>query len=448
MPTLTTATASVSSVQPTAAEDTVRDRPPPPSIPPTIFAAHLFFVICWATGQAVIAMLPVLARRHFAAGDWQTVLITGAGPTLLTAAIFWHEVLQRMSLVRYFICYWLVGVFPLGLATWVNDFWTLWTLQVIAAIGAAAWSPLSGTLLKRFYADHVRGRVFSILSIVTLSSTMLTAAGIGAWLEHDPQAFRIYMPLACVAHLLGIVALIVVARLHHAVPVARTTAPLATAVIAPLRGMGAILRADSRFRRYEQAFMTYGMGWMICNALVPVLATEKLRLSYQEYANATQVAQNFGMIAMAIPMGWLMDRVGAARTSALAFLGLTIYPIALMLAANVTHLAVGTVAFGMAMAGVQVGWLLGPVSLAPRSDLVPQYVAIHATLVGVRGVIAQGLGMLVYVHTGSFIWPMLVAALAFLWSSQQMWTLRSAIVTPPRKSPRPAEPPADLQEAT
>jgi hypothetical protein len=67
--------------------------------------------------------------------------------------------------------------------------------------------------------------------------------------------------------------------------------------------------------------------------------------------------------------------------------------------------------------------MLGPVALAPSPDKVPQYVAIHATFVGIRGKIFQGLGVLLYSLTHGFTLPFLLAAAAFAWSAVQMWRL-------------------------
>ena len=191
--------------------------------------------------------------------------------------------------------------------------------------------------------------------------------------------------------------------------------------------MRQVLRADRTFYRYETAFMTYGVGWMICNALLPVLATDRLKMSYTQFVGSTQVVYPLCMLAMMYPMGWVMDRIGPTRTSGLAFAWLTLYPLGLWFAPTVTWVGVTTMFYGMAMAGVQLGWMLGPVSLAPSRDKVSQYVAIHATLVGLRGIVAQGVGMLLYRITGSFAWPFAIAAIAFAWGSWQMWRLHGAV---------------------
>jgi MFS family permease len=195
----------------------------------------------------------------------------------------------------------------------------------------------------------------------------------------------------------------------------------------PVLHMRQVLRRDRTFYAYEAAFMTYGVGWMICNALLPVLATDRLKMSYTAFASSTQVVYPLCTLAMMLPMGWVMDRLGPTRTSGVAFAWLTLYPLGLWYAPTVNWVAIATVCYGMAMAGVQITWMLGPVALAPSRDKVSQYVAIHATLVGLRGIVAQGVGMLIYRVTGSFAWPFAIAAIAFAWASWRMWRLHGAL---------------------
>ena len=115
------------------------------------------------------------------------------------------------------------------------------------------------------------------------------------------------------------------------------------------------------------------------------------------------------------------------RTSAIAFGILALYPVLLGAATTVAGVALANVVFGFGLAGVFMGWMLGPVALAGSAARVPQYVAIHATLVGVRGIVFQGMAMACYKLTGSFTVPFAAAALAFLWAAVQMWRLHGAI---------------------
>jgi MFS family permease len=195
-------------------------------------------------------------------------------------------------------------------------------------------------------------------------------------------------------------------------------------VLEPVGHMREVLRADNAFFRYEAAFMTYGIGWMCCQALLPILATDKLHLSYAEYQNSTQVVFSTLMLIMIFPAGLLLDRIGAVRTCAIAFSLLTLYPLGLLIAGSASGVALASAAYGIAMAGVHQGWTLGPVAFAPTRDKAAHYAAIHATLVGIRGILFQALAMGLYKLTGGFLFPLLIAAAGFVWSAFQMIKLQ------------------------
>jgi len=124
-----------------------------------------------------------------------------------------------------------------------------------------------------------------------------------------------------------------------------------------------------------------------------------------------------------VPAGWLMDKLGPSKMACLSFGIYFAYPILLMLATNPTQLSFASAIYGIAAAGVSVCWMLGPVNLAPSPDKVPQYVAIHATLVGLRGAVFQFFGVWLYTATGSFYAPLTLAAAGFGWAAWQMWRL-------------------------
>ena len=354
-------------------------------------------------------------------------MITAAVPTLLALSIFWHELLARNSLRRYLLIFWLIASMPLAFVCFAQSYWHLLACHLASAVGVAGASPLFGELLKRFYPGHIRGRVYGVLNVAGMIGAAGVCYGVGRWMNADAEAFRIYMPLGSLLQL-GSIAVYV--WLDRATPRTRRSAARSvpaghrlSALLRPVFHMGKILRGDRTFLRYEAAFMTYGVGWMICHALVPVLADKRLNMTYEQYADTTQVAQQTAMVLMILPMGWVLDRFGAARTCCVSFAALAIFPLLLTVSVQPMHVGYAFILYGVAMAGVHQGWMLGPVSLAPSPEKVSQYVAIHATLVGIRGVLFQGLGMLVYKLTGDFTVSFLIAAAAFAAGSWQMWRL-------------------------
>ena len=311
-----------------------------------------------------------------------------------------------------------------------NSYWTLLLAHLMTCIGGAGYHPASGELLKGLYPDRLRGRIYSL---VWGSSMIFGAVGgllIGRWMTADDNAFRYYLPLCAGLQLIGIGVLTSLAH-TSGISAARTIKPEGNGGLArifePIAHTKEVLKADPVFARYEAAYMIYGVGWMIAYALLPILVTDGLHLNYDEIAESTQFAYLIALVAMIFPAGLLMDRLGAVRSTAISFAMLTLYPLGLIWASNVRELTLVSVVYGVAHAGASVGWMLGPVALAPSPEKVPQYVAIHATFVGVRGKLFQGLGVLLYSITGSFVLPLVIAAIAYLWSAKMMWSLNLRI---------------------
>ena len=393
-------------------------------------------------------LMPLLVRLHFGSEDphwkdWQTTAVTAAIPTFLLTSLFWAELLRRIKLRTYLLIFWLSAAFPLGCVGFAQTYWQFLTCHMIAAAGAASWNPVLGKLLKHFYPDSVRGRMFGILNLVTHGSSVAAVYAVGKWMETHPEAFRIFFPAAGLVQLVGIALLIRLARLTGARDgVAEKTNGSWAALFQPVLRMGTILRSDRIFLRYEMAFMTYGAAFMCCDALLPVLATDKLGMRYEAYAHSTQMVAKLAMLALTVPAGWLLDRLGPIRTSGLSFGILAFYPLLLLAADGPGGVGLASMTFGMGLSGVIIAWMLGPVALAGSPEKVPQYVAIHATMVGVRGLVFQGLGMLIYKVSDDFIWPLGAAAVAFAWASLQMVQLERMIA---RRKPTEFASPGDNQ---
>lgn len=374
-------------------------------------------------------LLPVLVRKRFHANDWQTLVVTSAPTVAFVLSIFWNDYFARRAMSRYLAVYWLAACLPMAFVAFADHYWMVLIPHLIACVGGAGYHPASGELFKRLYPDASRGRVYGIITCAQLIAGAGISYGVGKWLSRDEDAFRIYMPLTASLQLVGV---FLMTWLSHKTGISARReikegrgGLRVAAVFEPVLRMREVLKEDPIFARYEAAYMTYGVGWMVCYALLPILVTSKLHLPYDQIARSTQVAYLLAMVAVMIPAGRLMDRIGAVRSTGLSFALLTLYPLGLIAATTPGHLAAVSVVYGIAHAGASVGWALGPVALAPTPANVPHYVAIHASLVGLRGTVFQGLGVLLYWMTDSFTAPLVVAAAAFVWSAFQMWRLHA-----------------------
>ena len=407
----------------------------PPAAAPSLRAkwvipAHILAsVLIQSTSMATIMIMPVLARKRFGAGDWWTLVITAAPTVFFSLSIFWNDLFKRRSFGTYLLIYWLVASAPGLLVGFSSDYLSLLIPYLIMCVGGAGLHPAAGDLLKSLYPDKIRGRIYSTVWGCSMFVGAFGGLGMGRWLDANHDAYRLIFPAAAGMQLLGVLVYIWLSRVsgHGG---ARThdgtvdNRSMWTRVVEPIGHAKEVLRDDPIFARYEAGFMTYGVGWMICYALLPILVTQpELHLNYETIAESTQMAYWLAMTAMIVPAGMLMDRIGAVRCTGISFLLLTIYPIGLLLSRDAKDLLVTSVLYGTVHSGASVGWMLGPMALAPSKEKVPQYVAIHATLVGIRGKVFQFAGIGLYKLTHSFTLPFLIAAAALVWSAWQMWRL-------------------------
>lgn len=393
-----------------------------------VLLAHgLGVTLLQSTQMAIWFVFPVLARKRFEANDWQTLLVTLSSSVLFALSIFWNDLFARRSFGAYLRVWWLVGCAPLLLCALAVDYWTLLVPYVVSCVGVAGYHPAGGDLLKALYPAATRGRIYSAMWGVSMVAGAAMGWGVGEWLEADHNAFRYYLPGAAMLQLAGVWVFV---RLSHATGhgAGRTVTAdgvrtVAARLLEPIAHAKEVLRGDRVFARYEAAYMTYGVGWMIAYALLPMLVTDKLALRYDQIAFSTQTAYLLALVAFLWPAGLLMDRLGPVRSTGLSFGMLSVYPILYLMSGDVYMLTIASVAYGAAHAGASVGWMLGPVALAPTKEKVAQYVAIHATLVGVRGTLFQMLGVGLYMAFGDFRPPLVLAALAYVWACVQMFQL-------------------------
>jgi hypothetical protein len=206
-----------------------------------------------------------------------------------------------------------------------------------------------------------------------------------------------------------------------------------------------VFREDSIFRRHETAFSIYGLGWMICWALLPFLCVDKLNLTYEQVARSTQTVLQLTLLLTMLPTAYLMDRLGPLKTAAWSFAALTLYPVGLMWAYDVNSLTAVTILYGIMLSGVNLAWTLGPIFLARDASQAPTYLAIHATMVGIRGLIGQFPAVALYRWTGDLRVPLALAVVLFAWGSVIMFRVerdrRKGLTIVPVPEPIPVAPP-------
>lgn len=345
-----------------------------------------------------------VAIRSLGAPDWtpQVIAMAGQIPWLLAPGL--EAFTNRLDARRAFVAVGLVANVPLLLLAFLPVTptgqahgyglgpygWFIAAMVVLTALDGL-YIPLRGALLRANYAEEVRGRFFGWLSAVSKSATVLSSKVGGLLLDADPRMLRVYYPLAGVA---GIVEHVIISRIRwHRAEAVRTKAT--DGVVAHFRSLlregFEILRTDRDFRTFELGFLLYGTGFLMGHPLIATFMDTNLRLSYAEATWAQGFADPVSYLVVALLVGPIVHRLGVVTVSCASFVVLSLFFVALSFVATPGAFVGLYFVFGAAMAGVNLGWTLGPLRFAPQGR-ARAYSSVHLFMVGVRIAIGPPVG--------------------------------------------------------
>jgi len=328
-----------------------------------VSAALLFTVFASLTTP----FIGLILRRELGATPLQLSVMSAAGGACLLLSLAWARALGGRPPLPYlvwpsFVARGLFLFVPLA-----SSAWSFVSLVVAANVFGAAAAPAQAAVVERLYPRAARGRA---LGLVRMAGAAL---GVG---------------LALAAAVLGMAA----SLRQRSLPVP-AAAENGERAVGGLRQAWAAVRDDDVFRRLLVASFLFGAGCWIQTPAHPLLLVDVLHVSAAQvgvFAAAAAVATLVGSAwwgelvdrRSSLDALWMMYVVGAATPAICA------------LAWNPWMLVASSVTDALFGIGLDLVWMIVVIDLAgPRR--AAQYVAIGATLAGVRGVLGPLLGGLV-----------------------------------------------------
>lgn len=320
---------------------------------------------------------------------------------------------------------------------WVESSAAFIVLAAIAGTASTVVIPAQNAIYQANYAVGERGRVYSKVSAVASLVTVVVATALGWLYDKNPQLYRLSYPLAAVCAVASSYSWYRIRwrrrpELHTMMPsgpamVAALPRPAAlplimvrrlSGVFSPFREAARLFAADRDFLRFELAFMTYGIAFMMLQPVLPLFLVDELKVDYAQASHAKGLLF-YGVLVVLLPfVGRVSDRYGVLRIASVAFTLLSLFPLLLVFAHGIELVYAGYLIFGAAMAGVNVAWNLGPLSFTEGRS-AERYMGAHVALVGIRGFIGYPLGL--------FLMRLSSARLTFAFASAL--ALVAAIVT-------------------
>lgn len=323
-----------------------------------------------------------IAIQVFDVPVWMKMAIAAAASVGLLLSLFTVQVVRRLgcSVNSASVVVWCAASCGFAIAALSGDSAEIYLSGVcLAAVMLALGIPLMSQVYRKHYTNKQRGKLFSLAGMVRAIVTASAGIGIGAWLTTQGSDFHhlfwFYSGccLAMAACVMGM------ARIRL-----RRTQRLR------LFDAFSHVSEDKAFRKLLISWMLLGMGNLLGFALFVEYITNPVYGFSLDAAQAGMITSTIPMLAFilcVVPWGIVFDRMPFYRVRVLVnvffMAGILVY----YLGGSYTTLCIGIALHGIARAGGNVIWSLWVTRFA-QEDKVGEYMSVHSSLTGVRGVLA------------------------------------------------------------
>ena len=279
----------------------------------------------------------------------------------------------------------------------------LWGIAAAVLAARFCWAgfvTIRSTIWRQNYSRRVRARITGKIAIVQTFMLALLGFGLGRALDEDPQLFRILLPIGCVLSAVGLWSWSRV-RLRQGPALLAAERASADESDAPSINPVVMLRllaADRPFAAYMLCMMLLGLGNLMQTPLLVVVLRDEFGMGY---LGGIAVTNSIPLIMMplSIPL-WarLLDRTHVIRFRMIHSWSFVLASVLYALAVEfheVWILHAASLALGVGFGGGVLAWNLGHLDFAPPHK-ASQYMGVHMTLNGVRGLAAPFLSVGVY----------------------------------------------------
>lgn len=309
-----------------------------------------------------------------------------------------------------------VGLVPIT----AEGLWLLVALVIAARFCWAGFLTLRTTVWRQNYTREARARVTGKLATIQSIAVAVLGFGLGLAMEVESWAFRVFFPLGAMLALTGVWAWGSIRVRGHRELLARERASAVDGDAPSFNpsGMVRLLADDRRYAGYMGCMMLLGLG----NLMVPPVLVIALRDVFGlAYLGGIAIANSLPLLMMplSIPL-WarLLDRVHVIEFRAIhawVFVTATVIDFVAVLSGVVEFLYVSSAIRGLAFGGGALAWNLGHMDFAP-AHRASEYMGVHVTLTGVRGLMAPFLAVGLWklfesISPGAGAWTFFVCAI-------------------------------------
>jgi MFS family permease len=365
-------------------------------------AATFFIMLAMATIEG--GVIAVFAKQTFAETQPKALvnvligLLAAMGELANILSFFWTSVSHgrpkvAVMTVMYGVIVACIALIALLPATGMTGLIGLLVLVLAARVCWSGIITLRPTLWRANYPRDVRMRAVGVLSGIQVACVAGIGLALGATLDKNPEAYRVFLPGAAACALVGVWIFAGTRVRHEAKQLSEERAENADRVMKPWHGPLAVWEILHRDRWYAQFML-----WMFVLGFGNLMVMPTMVISLKDdhglgYLQSVLITSSVPCIVtlIAIPL-WrrYLDRAHVVRFRAVHswvfVLASIFYTIGAWTHALPWYFAAAAT-MGIGFGGGSLAWNLGHVDFARPSE-TSKYMATHVTLNGIRGLIA------------------------------------------------------------
>jgi len=279
--------------------------------------------------------------------------------------------------------------------------WGLWGICGLALAARVTWTgviTLRAAVWRANYPRAVRAHIAGNMATVQALVLALSSWILGVGMDFSPRSFHLIFPSLA---LLGIIGNVLWRRVpmrgeSQALRIERAEQPSVSRFNPTL--MARTLREDPPYAHFMLWMTIFGLGNLMVGAPQAIMLEDELHATYTQGILATTVIP---LLIMPLAIPFWARRLGRKHvvdfraTHAWTFVLAT----AMMFVASLLHsillFYLAAVVCGVAFAGGSLAWNIGHQDFAPP-ERDAEYMAVHVTLNGLRGLIAPFLAVGMY----------------------------------------------------
>lgn len=319
------------------------------------------------------------------------------------SSFLWASVSRGKPKIQFLVTLQLTTAFIVAAFAFApRSLFGLWMVTGLAIVAWTVWSAVSTLRTGVWRANYrLSYRPSVVGKFVTVHSLVVAAAGvvIGWSLDVNPMTYRFVFPALAI---LGIVGIFFYSRIpfrreRQHLETERSSDAQRRPSLSPMV-IARVLKSDRWYRGYMACMFFMGFGNLMLHPILAIALTDEFNVGYQ---TGIAIATVIPLVCMTIAIPFWSRRLQLAHVihyravHAWSFAVVSTLVLLGIAAHNIAFLYLAAIATGVGWGGGALAWSLGHQHFAPR-DRDAEYMGVHITLTGIRGVIGPILGVQLY----------------------------------------------------